>query len=40
MKLHLCDYHLEVVRLCMAEGKESEAAEHERKTEKLIEEMG
>ena len=39
MKLHLCDYHLEVARLCAAEGKESEAKEHERIAEEMIEEM-
>jgi hypothetical protein len=38
MKLFLCDYHLEAARLCTAEGKESEAGEHERIAEELIEE--
>jgi tetratricopeptide (TPR) repeat protein len=40
MKLHLCDFHLEAARLCIAEGKKTEAAEHSRKAEELIEETG
>jgi len=40
MKLHLCDYYLEMARLCLAEGKEKAAAENQEKAEKLIEETG
>jgi len=40
MKLHLCDYHLEAARLCEAEGKTSDAAEHSRTADALIEETG
>ncbi len=38
MKLHLCDYHLEAGRLCLAEGKDTDAAEHFRAAKTLIEE--
>ena len=40
MKLHLCDYHLEAARLCEAQGKTSDAAEHSRTADALIEETG
>ena len=40
MKLFLCDYHLEAVRLCRDEGDETGAAEHERLAEELIEKTG
>jgi len=39
-KLHLCDYYLEMARLCLAEGKKKEATENQEKVEKLIEETG
>jgi hypothetical protein len=39
MKLHLCDYHLEAARLCRDEKKETDAVEHERIAEGMIEEM-
>ncbi|MDQ1350287.1 MAG: hypothetical protein QG657_588 [Acidobacteriota bacterium] len=40
MKLHLCDYHLEAGRLCSAEGKKTEAAEHVHIAAELIEKTG
>jgi len=40
MKLFLCDYHLEAARLCQAEGKTPDAAEHSRTADALIEETG
>jgi len=40
MKLFICDYHLEAARLCQAEGKTSDAAEHSRTADALIEETG
>ena len=40
MKFFLCDYHLEVARVCRDEKKETEAAEHTRITSELIEETG
>ncbi len=40
MKLYIADYHLEPGRLCRAEGKEKEAAEHFREAKALIDETG
>jgi len=40
MKLHLCDYHLEAGRLCHAQGKMEEAAEHARAAKAIVEETG
>ncbi|MCX6581157.1 MAG: toll/interleukin-1 receptor domain-containing protein [Candidatus Aminicenantes bacterium] len=40
MKLFICDYHLEAARLCEAEGKTTDAAEHSRAADALIEETG
>jgi hypothetical protein len=40
MKLHLCDYHLEAARLCEAQGKTTDAAEHSRTAKTIIEETG
>ncbi len=40
MKLFLCDYHLEMQKLCVAEGKMEEAEKHEKKAGALIEETG
>ncbi|NIM11593.1 MAG: hypothetical protein GTO45_05820 [Candidatus Aminicenantes bacterium] len=40
MYLHLCDYHLEAGRLCLAEGKTEEADHHFSMAKKMIEETG
>jgi len=40
MKLHLCDYHLEAGRLCHAQGKMEEAAEHFQAAKAIVEETG
>ncbi|MCP5052773.1 MAG: hypothetical protein GY940_36735, partial [bacterium] len=40
MKLFLADYHLESARLCIAEGKKTDAEEHLRKAEVIIKETG
>ncbi|MDQ1350285.1 MAG: hypothetical protein QG657_586, partial [Acidobacteriota bacterium] len=40
MKLFICDYHLEAGRLCHAQGKMEEAAEHVQIAKKLIDETG
>jgi tetratricopeptide (TPR) repeat protein len=39
MGLHLADYHLEACRLCLAEGKRSEAREHLETAAEMIEKM-
>jgi tetratricopeptide (TPR) repeat protein len=40
MGLHLADYHLEACRLCLAEGKQSEALEHLETAAGMIEKLG
>jgi len=40
MKLYLTDYHLESCRLCIAEGKSGQAAQHLESAKKLIAETG
>jgi hypothetical protein len=40
MKLHLCDYHPEAGRLCHAQGKMEETAEHFQAAKTIIEETG
>ncbi|OQX17855.1 MAG: hypothetical protein BWK80_38965, partial [Desulfobacteraceae bacterium IS3] len=40
MRLYLTDYHLESCRLCIAEGKSGQAAQHLESAKKLIAETG
>ena len=41
MRLHLCDYHLEMARLCLAAGgRAGEAAGHYQEARRLVEETG
>ena len=40
MKLFICDYHLEFGRLCHAQGKMEEAAEHVQAAKAIVEETG
>ena len=40
MRLHLCDYHLESARLCLAQGQQAEAKGHVSKAAKLVAETG
>jgi tetratricopeptide (TPR) repeat protein len=40
MNLYLADYHLEAARLCLAEGKKKEAAEHLATAREMINKMG
>ncbi|NIM99904.1 MAG: hypothetical protein GTO24_18085 [candidate division Zixibacteria bacterium] len=40
MKLHLCDFHLEAGRLCLAEENEEQAEKHFSMAKKMIEETG
>ena len=38
--LHLADFHLEACRLCLAEGRKTEAQEHLSTAEKMVHKMG
>jgi len=40
MKLFICDYHLEAGRLCRAQGKMEDAAEHFQAAKAIVEETG